>query len=310
VATALKKPKQTLIRRIIKNRPIYLMLLPTIVLTCALSIYPILWVARYMFYTYDKVHDPIFVGLDNFARILKDSYFWRTVRNTFVYAAGKLVFTLPISFVTAVILNHKFRGSYACRFIIFLPTLMSAAVMALIWYLVLNVNNGAVNQILKAMHLIKKPINWLGYQNAMKSTIMVAVWGAVGNYMTYFMAGLQGVPQDVYESAELDGITPVKKMFYITIPMVAPAMKTVVMMAITSSFRDISSIMVLTEGGPAGTTDVMYLYLYRFFFPVSSNGVVSPSYGYGAAVAVVCSLIMGVITIVYLRLTKRLDDLY
>lgn len=296
--------------RIVKNKYVYIMLLPSIILTLVLSIYPIIWVARYMFYTYDKLHEPIFVGVENFVRIAQDAFFWRTVRNTFIYAIGKLIFTIPISFLTAVLLNTRFRGSNLCKIIIFMPTIMSAAVMSLVWYLVLNVNSGAVNQILRAAGLIHKPINWLGHQNAMKTVIMVGIWGAVGNYMTYFMAGLQGVPEEIYESAALEGITPLKKLWYITIPMIAPAMKTVLLLAITGSFRDIDSIMVLTEGGPAGTTNVMYLYLYQMFFPVNAATSSTSQYGYGAAVAVVCSLIMGVITFLYLRITKKLDDLY
>ncbi len=310
-AVPVKKPRRhTIGEKMIKNRSIYMMLLPSMVLTAALSIYPIFWVARYMFYTYDKIHEPVFVGIDNFVRVMKDEYFWRTVKNTFVYAGGKLIFTLPISFFAAIILNHKFRGATLCRSILFLPTIMSSAVMALIWYLVLNVNNGAVNQILIGLGIISKPISWLGYENAMKTTIMVGIWGAIGNYMLYFLAGLQGVPEDIYESAALDGITPFQKLVHITIPMIAPAMKTVVMLAITSSFRDISSIMVLTEGGPAGSTDVMYLYLYRMYFPVSATVPATYQYGYGSAVAMVCSLMMGVITILYLRFTKKIDELY
>lgn len=302
--------KKSLWSQIKQYKSIYLMLLPSIILTIALSIYPIFWVARYMFYSYDKLHEPIFIGLDNFSRILKDSFFWRTVKNTFVYAIGKLVFTIPIAFSVALLLNTKFRGSNLCKIIIFLPTIMSAAVMSLVWYLVLNVNNGAVNQVLRATGIIQKPINWLGHQNAMKSVIMVGIWGAIGNYMTYFLAGLQGIPGEIYESAHLEGITLLKKIRYLTIPMIAPAMKTVLLLAITGSFRDIDSIMVLTEGGPAGTTSVMYLYLYQMFFPVNAATSSTSQYGYGAAVAVVCSLIMGVITLLYLKLSKRLDELY
>lgn len=306
----IRSSKKSLGSQIIKHRSVYMMLLPSVIMTVVLSIYPIFWVARYMFYTYDKLHDPVWVGLDNFVRIMHDEFFWRTVKNTFVYAIGKLVLTIPISFIVAVLLNTRFRGSNLCKVIIFVPTIMSAAVMSLVWYLVLNVNSGAVNQLLRHFGIIKKPINWLGHQNVMKTVIAVGIWGAIGNYMTYFMAGLQGVPEDIYESAELEGINVLQKLWYITIPMISPAMKTVLLLAITGSFRDIDSIMVLTEGGPAGTTMVMYLYLYQMFFPVNAATSASSQYGYGAAVAVVCSLIMGVITFIYLKITKKLDDLY
>lgn len=106
------KKKKGLCRQIWEKRQIYGMLLPNIIMFAALSIYPILWVMKFMFYQYDKIHDPIFIGLDNFVRIFtRDAYFWKTVTNTFVYVAGKLVITLPVALLLAILLNKKFRGS-------------------------------------------------------------------------------------------------------------------------------------------------------------------------------------------------------
>ena len=305
------KKKKGLCRQIWEKRQIYGMMLPNIIMFAALSIYPILWVMKFMFYQYDKIHDPIFIGLDNFVRILtRDAYFWKTVTNTFVYVAGKLVITLPVALLLAILLNKKFRGSRLMQTFIFMPTIMSAAVMALIFYLLLNPYSGDLNRILMKLKLIGQPINWLSYQNAMGSVIMVGVWGAIGNYMVYFMAGLQSVPEEIYESAELDGITPIKKFFYITLPMLAPIMKIVIMLAITGSFQDMQSIMVLTEGGPNGATEVMFLYVYRMFFPVTASTYSNMQFGYGAALSVVCAGIVGLITCLYLRLTRKLDDIY
>ena len=287
------------------------MLLPNVIMFSIFTLYPVCWVLKYMFYQYDKVHEPIFIGLDNFVRLFtRDPYFWKTVGNTFYYVGLKLIITLPIAFIVAVILNRKFFGSETIRSIIFLPTIMCSSVMALIFYLILNPYSGALNMILQRLHLIGAPINWLSYQNALTTCVIVGVWGAIGNYMVYFMAGLQSVPQEIYESAELDGITAPQKMFKITIPMMMPVIKTVVMLALIGSFQDMQSIMVLTEGGPNGASDVMFLYIYRMFFPVSATTASTAQYGYSAALSVVCASIIGIVTFAYLQATKHMDDIY
>ena len=286
------------------------MLTPNIIMFTLFSLYPVSWVLKYMFYQYDKVHDPIFIGLDNFVRIFtRDAYFWKTVTNTFIYVGGKLIITLPVAFVIAVILNRKFFGSKLMQGVVFMPTIMSSSVMALIFYLILNPYSGALNTALMNLGIISTPINWLSYQNALMSVIIVGVWGAIGNYMVYFMAGLQSVPEEIYESAELDGITPVTKMFKITIPMMLPVLKFVIMLALINSFQDMQSIMVLTEGGPNGASDVMFLYIYRMFFPVSATTASTSQFGYGASLSVICALIIGVVTIIYLKGTKHIDEI-
>ncbi|HNW86936.1 MAG TPA: sugar ABC transporter permease [Candidatus Limiplasma sp.] len=290
---------------------IYAMLLPNIIMFSLLSIYPIIWVLKYMFYQYDKIHDPIFIGLDNFVRAFtRDPAFWQSVFNTLVYVGGKLIITLPISFLIAVILDKKFRGSRLVQSLVFMPTIMSAAVMSLIFYLILNPYSGSLNQILQTLKIVKAPVNWLSYQNAMFSVIVVGAWGAIGNYMVYFLAGLQAVPGEIYESASLDGINSWQKMWYITLPMLSPVLKTVIMLALINSFQDMQSIMVLTEGGPNNATNVMFLYVYRMFFPISATTDSASQFGYGAALSVISSAIVGVITLLYLRTTRKMDDIY
>lgn len=303
-------PKSTL-GKVLRHRQVYAMLLPNVILFSALSLYPILWVLRFMFYRYDKITEPVFIGLENFVRAFtRDTYFWRSVINTFVYVGGKLLITLPLAFLIALVLNIRFRGRNLLQIVIFSPTIMSAAVMSMIFYLLFNPYSGQVNTILMQLKLIDEPINWLG-DHAMLTVILVGVWGAVGNYMVYFMAGLQSISTEIYESAELDGITPIKKLFHITIPMMAPILKIIVMISITSSLQDMQSTMVLTEGGPNGATEVMFLYIYKLFFPISANNNITVAqYGYGAALSFICAIIIGIITLVYLKLTKKLDDIF
>ena len=144
----------------------------------------------------------------------------------------------------------------------------------------------------------------------MKTLILTAVWGGLGNYMVYFIAGIQQVSQDAIESARIDGANRLQSIWYIIIPMLGPILKIILMLAITSAFNDISNVMVLTEGGPNNATMVASLYSYRYFFPVSATEAVVPQYGYGAALSIITACVAGMVTVIYLKLSKRLDDIY
>lgn len=297
--------------KVIKREKVsYLMLLPNIIMFCVFTVYPLCWVMRYMFFDYKGYGESVFVGLDNFVRIFtRDAQYWDAVKNTLVYVSGKLILTIPIAFILAVLLSKSTRPNAIAQSVVFTPTIMSSAVMALIFYLLFNTYNGDINRFLMNAGLIKENINWLGVRYAMLTVIILAVWGGVGNYMVYFIAGLTGVPQDVYESARIDGASSMQMLFRITLPMMAPIIKMVLMLALVVSFTDMQSIMVLTEGGPMGRTNVMFLYLYQLFFPITVGATAPQEFGYGAAVSLVSACIIGLFTGLYLFLSRKLDQI-
>lgn len=287
-----------------------LFLSPSIILTAVLGIYPLIWMLRYMFYDYAGYGEPLFIGLENFRRVMRDDLFWESVGNTFIYAGGKLVLTLPLSLLLAVILNGKLRGGNLLRGIYFMPTVISTAVISVVFYTIFNSYNGMVNTALMKLNLVSQPVDWLGPKLAMLTVILVAVWGAVGNYMLLFLAGLQSIPQDLYESAAIDGANAGKKFWYITLPMLAPVAQLVIMLAIIVSLKGYESIMLITEGGPIGKTEVMYLYLYKLLFPVSTGSPVEQQLGYGSAVGFVTAVIVGAITGLYFFLSRKMNKIY
>ncbi|RAV02428.1 carbohydrate ABC transporter permease [Paenibacillus sp. YN15] len=287
-----------------------LFLFPSVILTLALGIYPLFWVLRFMFYDYAGYGDALFVGLDNFRRLLRDMQFWDSVKNTFVYAGGKLILTIPLSLLLAVLLNGKLRGRNFLRAVYFMPTVISTAVISVVFYIIFNSYNGMVNQLLLKYHIIDAPVDWLGPKFAMLTVIILAVWGAVGNYMLLFLAGLQNIPADLYESASIDGANGPQKFWYITVPMLGPVMQMIIMLAIIAALKGYESIMVMTEGGPIGKTEVMYLYLYKLLFPVSTGSVVTQQIGYGSAVAFATAIIVGAITMLYSYLSKRMNNVF
>lgn len=288
----------------------YSFILPSLFLTLALSVYPIAWAMRYMFYDYKGYGMERFVGFENFKTLLHDGLYWDSVVNTFVYAGGKLLLTLPLSLVLAVILNRGLRGRNFLRAVYFMPTIISSAVIAVVFFNIFNSYNGILNQYLVKWHIVERGIDWLGPEWAMFTTILVAVWGGMGNYMLLFLAGLQNIPDDVYESASLDGASKPQQFWHITIPMLGPVLQMVIMLAIINALKGYESIMVFTEGGPIGKTEVMFLYVYKLFFPIAGQGnVVEQQIGYGSAVGFTTALIVGAITLIYQLASKKLNRL-
>lgn len=310
-----KNEKMSSVKRkrfIRENLRSYSFLLPNLILFLAFSVYPVFWTLKYVFYRYGGygASVPKFVGLDNLVQVFHDEIYWKAVRNTFVYAGAKILFVIPIAFFLALLLNQKRKGNGFLQSIIFMPTVMSAAVMGLVFYLLFNVYSGQINRYLMDWGIIGQPINWLGKEHAMKTLVITAVWGGVGNYMVYFIAGLQQISQDALESARIDGANRIQTLWHITIPMLGPILKIILMLSITAAFSDMNSVMVLTEGGPTNATMVMALYGYQFFFPISAGTMVTPQYGYGAAVSAVSAVIAGMVTIIYLFVSRKLDDIY
>ena len=296
--------------RIRKLGESYTFILPSLIFTLVLGIYPILWAIRYMFYEYPGYGEEVFIGFGNFASLMRDTAYWNSVINTAIYAGGKIFITIPISLVLAVLLNKGLKGKNFLRAIYFMPTVLSTAVISIVFFNIFNSYNGILNQFLLKYNIISKSIDWLGPDLAMLTSIIVAIWGAIGNYMLLFLAGLQSIPDDVYESASLDGANARQKFFYITIPMLGPVMQMIIMLAITISLKGYESIMVLTEGGPIGKTEVMYLYVYRMFFPISSSSTMIQQIGYGSAVGFMSALIVGLVTVGYFWISKRLNRIF
>ncbi|WP_199621810.1 carbohydrate ABC transporter permease [Paenibacillus alkalitolerans] len=290
----------------------YAFIFPSLFLTVVLAIYPIVWAMRYMFYDYRGYGTPQFIGLQNFARLFRDQLYWDAVVNTFVYSIGKIAVTLPLALILAVILNRAIAGRQLLRAVYFMPTVISMAVMSIVFYIIFNSYNGILNQLLIKYGIIGQSIEWLGPKYAMLTVIIVAVWGGLGNYMILFLAGLQNIPNDLYESASIDGANETQKFWHITVPMLGPVLQMIIMLAIIAALKGYESIMVMTEGGPFGKTEVMYLYVYKQLFPVSTDGGGSAEQliGYGSAAGFVTALIVGAITTLYFYLSRKLNRMY
>lgn len=292
----------------------YLILAPQIIGFFAFSIYPIYYIFRYSFTDYDGVRAG-FVGLANYVKIFTaDKAFWDSVGNMFILTGMKLVLEIPLAFVLAMLLcSRSLRAKRLFNTLLFLPSVVGVASVGMVFSYIFRAFNGLVNNILIAAGAIQDPVGWLGEKwTALFVIALMSTWMTFPINMMYFCGAVAGVPLDVYEAAKLDGCHGIRKIFSITLPMIAPVFKVILMLAITGTMKIMNEVMLLTKGGPDSQTNVVMLYLYNMFFGTGTTAASSYKVriGYASAGSIVMTVIIGIVTVIYLHFTKKADELY
>ena len=286
-----------------------LMITPMTIGFLLFSVYPIIWVLRWSFFKYNGYSEPVFVGLGNFIRVFsRDPAYWNSLKNTFLIAGMKMIFEIPLALVLAVLLNNKIKGSSFFRVVFFLPSVFSIAVVGLIFSILFGAYNGIVNAILKNIGLITQNISWFSDKgHAMFVIILVSLWTTFGLNMIYFLMGLQNISKSLYECASIDGANEVQQFFYITMPLVAPILQLVLMLSVLGTMKMTDLILVLTNGAPGGSTEVVMTYIFKYFFSYGESAAMEVQFGYASSMAVVTAVILGIVTLIYLKVSKKMQ---
>jgi multiple sugar transport system permease protein len=241
-----------------------------------------------------------FVGLANYRSLFTgDPLFAIALRNTVVYTVGTVVPTVLISLAVAGVLNRKVKGISIFRTIIFLPLAVSSVVMAVVWQFVFNTNNGLLNIMLGWIGI--GPVPWLNDPKwAMLSLCTVSVWRSVPFATVILLAAMQGVPDNLYEAAKLDGAGEIRQFVSITVPLIRGAVSFVMVISIIHAFQAFDLVYVLTggNGGPETATYVLGIMLFQHAFSFLE-------FGYASALAWVMFAILLVLTVLQLRLGRR-----
>jgi multiple sugar transport system permease protein len=260
-------------------------------------VYPILASIYYSFTSYSILQPGRWVGLENYRELLfEDPLFYKTLGNT-VYMA---VFTIPLSIVfamtLAMLLNMKVRGQSFYRTIFYLPTIVPFVASSLLWLWIFNPQYGIINALLWFVG-IQGP-GWLGDPNWSKPALVVMnLWG-VGGWMIIYLAGLQDVPQELYEAAEIDGATWWDKTIHLTLPFMSPYILYSLILMLIGTFQFFTQPQVMTQGGPVDSTRVYALYLYDNAFRYFRMG-------YASAMAWLLFLVVVVLTVLIFKTSAR-----
>jgi multiple sugar transport system permease protein len=279
----------------------YLFLLPWLIGLICFTAGPMLASAYFSFTRYDVVNAPEFTGLKNYQEIFtRDRQFWPSMLLTFRYAIIVVPLALIGSLGAAMLLNQALKGTSFFRTFFFLPHLTPVAASAVLWAWMFNPDVGPINYFIRTALNVENPPGWFrDPQWAMTGLIIMALWGAIGgNTMLIFLAGLQGVPQELYEAASIDGAAAWAKFRNVTIPLLTPTIFFNLVLGIIGALRVFTAAFVATGGGPAYSTWFYALHIYNKAFKYFEMG-------YASALAWIFFFVMFVFTFIQFRASRR-----
>jgi raffinose/stachyose/melibiose transport system permease protein len=279
----------------------WLYLAPALAIYSVVVVYPMIYSSWLSLFRWDGVAPTkVFVGLENYWILLtQNDVFWIALRNNAVWLVAALLLPTSTGLGLAVLLNSKFRGSHIFRSIFYFPSVLSLAVVGLIWSWIYHPDLGLLNQALTASNLKAFTRNWLSDPNiALYPVIIAATWNAVGLPMLLFLAGLQTIPEELHEAAKVEGAGPTRRFIYVTFPLLRET--TLIVLAITAinALKAYDIIYAMTNGGPANRTQLLSTWMY--FLTYNYNQV-----GLGTAIAVVLFLLTLIFAIPYIRFMTR-----
>ncbi|TYP73173.1 carbohydrate ABC transporter permease [Paenibacillus methanolicus] len=278
-------------------RTAYLFLLPNVAGFLLFIAAPAVMAVLLGFTDWDGFNPIRWVGLDNYKRLLTDESFHISLVNTLTYTALSCLLVICASIALALLVNRKTRGITVFRAAYFFPHIASFIAVAVIWQAIFHPTQGPINMFLKLF--TDSPPMWLASSDwAMTSLIIVTVWKMAGYYMVLFLAGLQGIPEELYEAAKIDGAGVVRRFWRVTLPLLSPVTFLVVITCIINLFKSFDLIYVMTAGGPGRATSVLVYDIYKQAFAFNK-------FGYASAEAIVLLAIVLLITFVQYRGEKK-----
>ncbi|MEL6326936.1 MAG: sugar ABC transporter permease [Cyanobacteria bacterium J06626_23] len=246
----------------------YTFLAPALVILGLTVFWPALQAFRLSFteYGYDLTQPPDWVGLDNFKRLLRDDTFWQTLRNTVVYLVGVVPVLAIVPLGLAILVNQKLRGIRWFRVAYYTPVVISMVVAGIAWRW-LYAENGLLNQLLQGVTGQPIRIPWLTSPNlALFSVMAVTVWKGLGYYMVIYLAGLQGIPGELYEAAAIDGSDGWRKHWDVTLPLMMPYVFLVAVISAIAATKVFEEVFIMTQGGPRSSSKTAVYYVYEQAF--------------------------------------------
>jgi multiple sugar transport system permease protein len=255
----------------------YLFLAPGLILFSIFTVFALGFAFYLTFHEWSIIApEKPFVGLQNYADLIDDERFRKSVINTFYFTGASVPLATLCGLAIALLLNQPLRGRWAFRTAYYLPAITPFVVSAIIWKWLYNGDFGLFNYYLLKTNLIHEPLAWLSDQNlAMPSVILMTVWAGVGFSMVVYLAGLQSIPEELYEAAKVDGAGPLARLRHITLPMLAPTTMFLAVIGIIGSFQVFTQIFVMTSGGPVDRTTTMVFFIYESAFKFFDMGYAS-----------------------------------
>ncbi len=292
--------KQRVHKKSKNDKEAYLMILPAYFIFVVFILIPIGMVLYYSLTDFNMYAVPNFLGLKNYKKLFLDGEFLLSVKNTLFYAVTTLTIQLALGLFLAVLLYRKSKAVPFFRTALYLPNVMSMVCVSMVWLWLYNPNFGLFNNVLKLVGIA--PQKWLiNPKQAMLCIILIGIWKNCGYSMVIFLGGLTGIPESLYEAAELDGAGPIRRFINITWPMLRPTTFFLVVTGIVNSFAVFEQVNILTNGGPLNRTTTVVHQIYR-------RGFLEFKMGYASAMAVLLLIFSLVVTMLVFKFGNKGQD--
>lgn len=277
---------------------------PPLALLAVLVGYPLVDTLRTSFMRSTFIQpDAVFVGWDNFTALFAADEFWAVVRNSLIWTAAVVALQFVLGLAAAILLSQRFRGRTALRAVVIVPWVMPGIIAGVLWKLVYDPYLGPLNDLLGGIGLVDGNPAWLGSSStALLAVILAAVWKGFPLSAVMYMAAYQNVPQELRDSARIDGATRWLEFRHVTLPSMAPTIRTTVLLTTVWTFNYFDLVYVMTKGGPGVSTEIFPTAIYRQAFS-------EVDYGAAAAYGVVSVAVLSVFTVLYLRQLNRAGGL-
>ena len=286
------------LRQMRKNWSAYLFIAPGMIHFAIFTVFAVGFAFYISFHEWNIIKpDKPFVGLDNYLKLIDDPRFHRAVKNTFTFMVGVPLGLLSGLFV-ALLLNTKVRGQAIYRTLFYIPVVTPLVVSSIIWKWVYQGDYGLLNYYLLQLGIIDKKIVWLADPDlALPALIIMMIWGGTGATMVIYLAGLQSIPEEMYDAAKVDGANALQRLLYITIPLLRPTTFFLFITSVIGTFQIFTEVYIMTNGGPLNRTTTIGYYLY-------TNAFRELEMGYATAMAFVLFAMIFGFTLIQWKYTR------
>lgn len=285
----------------LKNPYVYMLfVVPTVAMYFLFFIYPTITSFVFGFTDWDGLNARQFIGLDNFVNAFKDAEFRSSILNNLIILIFSCGIQVPLIIIFSLLISNvkRFQGFYKTT--VFMPSILSTSIIGILWGYIYDPDVGLLNNFLKVFGI--DPIYWLAESKwAMFSILLTNAWQWMGFYIVLILAAILGIPKDIDEAAMIDGATGVQRAWYLTVPLIRPIINVVIMLSIAGALRVVDIVLVMTNGGPAGSTEVMASYMVN-------KAIKYGEYGYGSALSIIIFIIALVLTALYQLLIARRQE--
>ncbi|WP_127532578.1 carbohydrate ABC transporter permease [Paenibacillus kobensis] len=275
---------------------------PTLALYLLFFLYPVVQSLYYGFYQWDGITDKIYIGFDNFTRLLHDKVFIKSFWNNMYFLVFSLVINIPLVVLISILISKVNRLRSFYKSAVFVPVVISTSTVAILFGVLYNYESGMINQVLRSIGLDSWAQEWLSDPKlAMLSILIANAWQNIGFFIVLCLAAILNIPREIVEAANIDGATSWRETRLITLPLIRPVMFVMLLLSVSGTMKVLDIVQIMTNGGPFQSTEVMSTYMLKVGFR-------SMELGYGSAIGVAMFIIILVMTGILQLISRRREE--